>query len=1312
MEMDTDSGLQATAISHEEENYLRFANLLMRVAHPAVRKKFDKEFHPDGLKKVLDQNRLSILEPMKKKKIINQAQWDVLFPKSENVTSKDFDLSLMICLLRHLAEIQVGDKLPFPHDKSADADLTRLKYYRNKVMHSDDGTLLDHSFNSWWDDISQAIIRIGGSSFEEYCKSLKVRKLDSDEREIRTEIKNIRRMFDTVPKGIRKIYERTITEWEKEIVAETRPIRRLAKMIAADNIAVAVGPSGCGKSTAIHYIALQLALLHDYDILIVFDVDEMRQFYNPDSKQVFVIDDVVGAITFNENKATKWLEMSNDINIILEGNQVKLLASSRTHIFQDRMVGSINILSKYSLDFVSSDHCLTRDDRINIANIYLTKDEILSLQICGAFSEFDFFPVLCRYYSNRKSGTLFDFFSNPVKAVTDDLFTLITATDQTTFATLFIFVICNNCIMDSLFSDKLKIKPILEDISDNFCIQSKFSIQVVKDEMEKLRNSYIKKKNSAYTMIHDKIFDILVYFCGKSKIDFMLEIAHTDVIRDRFAFKSSIPENTAHDNVVEIPSDKENNYFDRLKKDIEQGFIKNVFSNRNLKDKSFRLKFITEIAKYVVVSLPEKTIFSLLMSMIDQDLRDIVIILLTKAIKLDQMYWDGETPLFKAACKGYTEVVLLLLKQNADPNFYACFNSLSHIDKMYPGITVNNISDYHYTSQRYSPPPIPTDQMHFDIRFKKASSAPEQERLDHSVTVKSHLINLSNRRQSRFKRNEPYRISPLQIAASKGNTAIVQLLLCHNAEPDCATESNHIASPLYIASNQGYTDIVHLIINSKSNSDVTVSTIQTPKLKGYIQSNLRSSLHAAVEKGHSDIVNILLDHKLNLDQHLDHLPKSTQHVKFNMNFYWDMVAIAIVKDHDELVKVILKKICDSNFCNEKDVLPLFKAICEGKTKIVKLLLEHNFDPNTCYKDNESPLYTATSLGQYKTVKLLLKHNSNPNICNKVSNSPLHIASWTGHTEIVKLLLEYKSDPNILDWKKESVLHVATFKNRIEIVKLLLQHKVHTDICNIKGQSALHIASVRGRTEIAKLLLENNCDRNLCNKDGESPLFVAVQSMYDAAKLVKLLLDHNSDPNLCDKDNCSPLFVASMNGNTEIVKLLLDHGCDSSVCNNKNKNPLFIASKKNNIKIVKLLLDHNCDPNVCNEDGKSPLFEATSNGSTKVVWVLLCHSSDPNICNKYGISPLFLASSEGHSEIVKLLLHFKSDPYLCNKNNQSPLYAAIQNGQKKAVKLLLHHFKNSNVNRLKRSKLPILLSRVPCSMQKYSISARKQTEGPT
>ncbi|VDI10700.1 Hypothetical predicted protein, partial [Mytilus galloprovincialis] len=78
----TDRGEQASDISPEEENYLRIAHLLMRVAPSAVRVRFNTEFSPGGLKIVLNRARSSTLETLKKRRIINQAQWDLLFPKS------------------------------------------------------------------------------------------------------------------------------------------------------------------------------------------------------------------------------------------------------------------------------------------------------------------------------------------------------------------------------------------------------------------------------------------------------------------------------------------------------------------------------------------------------------------------------------------------------------------------------------------------------------------------------------------------------------------------------------------------------------------------------------------------------------------------------------------------------------------------------------------------------------------------------------------------------------------------------------------------------------------------------------------------------------------------------------------------------------------------------------------------------------------------------------------------------------------------------------------------------------------------------
>lgn len=64
--------------------------------------------------------------------------------------STSFDLSLMICLIRHLESIPVSDLLPFPADESDGAHLSRLKFFRNEIAHSQDGILSTTGFEEYW----------------------------------------------------------------------------------------------------------------------------------------------------------------------------------------------------------------------------------------------------------------------------------------------------------------------------------------------------------------------------------------------------------------------------------------------------------------------------------------------------------------------------------------------------------------------------------------------------------------------------------------------------------------------------------------------------------------------------------------------------------------------------------------------------------------------------------------------------------------------------------------------------------------------------------------------------------------------------------------------------------------------------------------------------------------------------------------------------------------------------------------------------------------------------------------------------------
>lgn len=68
-------------LSELEENYIRLALLLKGTSPRAVRTFFDKEFPPAFLPSTLNKN-YNTLYDLKFKRVLNQAQWNLLFPKN------------------------------------------------------------------------------------------------------------------------------------------------------------------------------------------------------------------------------------------------------------------------------------------------------------------------------------------------------------------------------------------------------------------------------------------------------------------------------------------------------------------------------------------------------------------------------------------------------------------------------------------------------------------------------------------------------------------------------------------------------------------------------------------------------------------------------------------------------------------------------------------------------------------------------------------------------------------------------------------------------------------------------------------------------------------------------------------------------------------------------------------------------------------------------------------------------------------------------------------------------------------------------
>ena len=64
----------------------------------------------------------------------------------------------MIVLIRNLTPIRISDVVPLPSNVTEGADLSRLKYYRNQVVHNE--TLTDNQVHERWNDITQVILEL------------------------------------------------------------------------------------------------------------------------------------------------------------------------------------------------------------------------------------------------------------------------------------------------------------------------------------------------------------------------------------------------------------------------------------------------------------------------------------------------------------------------------------------------------------------------------------------------------------------------------------------------------------------------------------------------------------------------------------------------------------------------------------------------------------------------------------------------------------------------------------------------------------------------------------------------------------------------------------------------------------------------------------------------------------------------------------------------------------------------------------------------------------------------------------------------
>ncbi|VDI62799.1 uncharacterized protein MGAL_10B022855 [Mytilus galloprovincialis] len=850
---------------------------------------------------------------------------------------------------------------------------------------------------------------------------------------------------DPVPEYFRAQISPILKVWrdnDATMFIDTNAAQQVLKCLQENSCVTITATSGVGKTATLRHVALQMSK-KDYDVLPVSDPGEIVNFYNPNKKTLFVIDDLCGNYHIDQADIAHWQSIIELIKQILLDTETKMIASCRLQVYHDDKFKTLSVFKSCVCNLLSENMCLSKTEKQLIAELYL---KTKASEITGYHDLYEFFPLVCKLFYDNPKLDLLNYFQNPFAVYETEIDSLKKGYD-TKYSALALCVMFNNKLKEEILTEKVS-DDTMTIITNTYeaCTLNKIpSIPELKADLDSLKETFIRKEQNQYMIKHDKIFDFIAYYFGQRIINCLIKNADSALIKERFLLEKQ--DNIDQFTIV-IPPQYHEMYIQRMIDDWSKGKCSDVFSNTNMKVPQFREKFLFHLNTLDMIEQTQLARISERRKAMNTNINDdsyatalvhccyisdysLVQWCCNHGVDVNNCSYMGKSPIMIACEQGNSEIVQILLERGADCNIFIDWNqspvmqAYTHCHIELVKVLLNKWTDYdkcNYWGE--SPLMMACRNGHTNIVKMLLDRGSDCNKCD------------NNRKSSLFK------------ASMGGYTEIVKMLLEKGS--DCNICNNNGESPLFMASLYGKTEIVKMLLDKGADCNICNNNGESPVFK--------ASLY-----GKTEIVKMLLD-------------KGADYNICN-NTGESLLIMASMYGYTEIVKMLLDKGADCNICNNNGVCSLFTASMNGHTEIVKMLLDKGADCNICNNNGESPLFKASFYEKTEIVKMLLDKGSDCNICNNTGKSPLINASVFGYTEIVKMLLDKGSDYNICYNTGESLLIMASMRGYTEIVKMLLDKGADCNICNNNGESPLFKASMRGYTEIVTMLLDKGADCN-------------------------------------------------------------------------------------------------------------------------------------------------------------------------------------------------------------------------------------------
>ena len=247
--------------------WLRLARLLIDEGTNVLKQFFLISIHPETLENTLKKNSTNLAQ-LTSKRVICDDDWEMLFPASGDPPNADtFDITLMHLLIREFSNLPTPAKgwrkLPDEADDSIQANIARIKCFRNELSHRSSTAICESEFKEKWNLLSSSLERIQVYIHQQNIQRIKNDPIDGSKCQILENIiKKWQRTLDQ--QGSEFIYELSSCLpdqiSEESVYGRSNEVALVKDNVENDGVAVVLitGGPGFGKTTVARMAAQKL----------------------------------------------------------------------------------------------------------------------------------------------------------------------------------------------------------------------------------------------------------------------------------------------------------------------------------------------------------------------------------------------------------------------------------------------------------------------------------------------------------------------------------------------------------------------------------------------------------------------------------------------------------------------------------------------------------------------------------------------------------------------------------------------------------------------------------------------------------------------------------------------------------------------------------------------------------------------------------------------------------------------------------------------------------------------------------------------